>query len=64
MEWVEKRVRSDLRQKGTGKRVGLEDGSESSYVIWVGSTDKKTWDRAGGSRVKDAKVCTGSDVNG
>lgn len=38
VEWLEKSVRSDLQQEGTSKnkREGLQNGSESSYVIWAG----------------------------
>lgn len=38
VEWLEKSVRSDLQQEGASKnkREGLQNGSESSYVIWAG----------------------------
>lgn len=52
--------RSDLQQKGTSKskREGLQNGSETSYVVWFvgGGTDKKTGGGAGGGRVEDAKI--------
>ena len=57
VEWVEKSVRSDLWQKGSSEseRKGLQEGSETSNVLWFGSsgTDQKT---GGGAEVARLKM--------
>ena len=66
MEWVEKNVRSDLRQESTSKseREGVHGGSETSNVVRVGDsgTDEKTG--GGGARVEDVAIFIRSDKNG
>lgn len=59
----------ELQQKGSSKREreGVQYGSETSHVLWVGDygIDKKlTGGRAGGSRVKDSQICIESDKDG
>ena len=57
MEWVEKNVRSDLRQANTSwsAREGVQGGSENRNVVRAGDggTDEKTEGDAGGGRVED-----------
>ena len=56
MEWLEKNVRSDLRQRI--ERENVQGGSETSNVVRVGDggTDEKTGGGDGGSRVEDVKI--------
>ena len=68
MEWVEKNVRSDLRQESTSlsERKGVQGGSETSNVVRVGDsgTDEKTGGGDGGGRVEDVAIFIRSDKNG
>ena len=68
MEWVEKNVRSDLRQESTSlsEREGVQGGSETSNVVRVGDsgTDEKTGGGYGGGRVEDVAIFIRSDTNG
>ena len=64
MEWLEKNVRSDLRQ--TREKDGVQGGSETSNVVrvGVGGTDEKTGCGDGGGRVEDVTIFIRSDKNG
>ena len=68
MEWVEKNVRSDLRQESTSKseREGVQGGRETSNVVRVGDsgTDEKTGGGDGGGRVEDIAIFIRNDKNG
>ena len=68
MEWVEKNVRSDLRQANTSwsAREGVQGGRETSNVVRTedGGTDEMTGDGAGGGGVEDVKIFVMSDENG
>uniref|UniRef100_A0A8C4TK42 RILP-like protein 2 n=1 Tax=Erpetoichthys calabaricus TaxID=27687 RepID=A0A8C4TK42_ERPCA len=60
--------KSEEESTGISKseREGLQDSSETCYIVWVGDggTDQKAGDGAGGGRVKDAKVHIGCDEDG
>ena len=66
-EWLEKNVRSDLRQESTSysEREGVQGGSETSNVVWVGDsgTDEKTGGGDGGGRVEDVAIFIRGDNN-
>ena len=65
MEWLEKNVRSDLRQ--TREKEGVQGGSETSNVdvrVGVDGTDEKTGGGDGGGRVEDVTIFIRSDKNG
>ena len=68
MERIEGNVVSNLWQMGTSKseREVLQEGSETSYVVWFGGggTDEKTGGGTGGGRVEDAKIFVESEKDG
>ena len=69
MEWVEKNVRSDLRQKGKvykGRMKGVQGGCETSDVVWGGDcgTDEKTAGGDGGGIGVHVAIIVRSAKNG